>query len=155
MSYQLVCLYDGSKGADAALEQAIKKAQRCQNKSEEVEIKILYIIDYNKPSTLYSIFNFESDFEKIENKLKKIKEKVLNENIQCNYEIIRGSFIQIIQNLKCDEIFIGQNVSNNNNHLIEPYNEFVIKHVNCTVTIIRYNHKTHQICGMIKVDLNM
>lgn len=154
MAYQITCLYDGSKGADAALEQAIKKARQFQNKSEEVEIKIIYIIDYNKPSTLYSIFNFESDFEKIENKLKKIKEKVLNENIQYNYEIIRGSFIQIIQNLKCDEIFIGQNVSNND-HLIAPYDEFVIKRVNCTVTIIRYNHKTHQICGMIKVDLDM
>ena len=81
MAYQITCLYDGSKGADAALDKAIEKAQRCQNKSENVEIKILYIIDYDKPSTLYSIFNFESDFEKIENKLKKIKEKILNKNI--------------------------------------------------------------------------
>ena len=70
--------------------------------------------------------------------------------------MIRGSFIQIIQSLKFDEIFIGLNVSNqNSNHLIAPYDEFVIKLVNCTVTIIRHNHKTHQICGMIKVDLDM
>lgn len=155
MSYQIVCLHDGSKGSDAALDKAIEKAKRLQNKSENVEIKIPYIIDRDKPLNVYSIFNFEPDLEKVENSLNKIKEKILNENIQCNYEIIRGPFIQIIQSLKCDEIFIGQDVSYNNNSLIKPYDEFVIKRVDCVVTLIRYNHETHQICGIIKVDLNM
>lgn len=61
MAYQITCLYDGSKGADAALDKAIEKAQRCQNKSENVEIKIPYIINRDKTLNMYSIFNFESN----------------------------------------------------------------------------------------------
>lgn len=153
MSRQLVCLYDGSKCADAALNYAIEKAQLYKtNNDEEVELNLIYVIDYIRPLTLYSVFNIESEKDKAHELLEDAKHIVDNHNVQCTYSVKFNKIKKVVSDLNCDEIFIGHHGYNKLNEvIIGSTAKSIISYANCPVTVIK-DTNNHKVYDEVKVD---